>query len=100
MTMGRKPGFSDDKIYAIVKALYENPEGLWIRKLAEKTNLHPSTVTSYINNILSDLIDDTSLGSEKPILRVIKLKPYVIERLGEGMSITKILKMVSVIKNI
>ena len=82
--MGRKKGFDKRKITSIIGVLANNPEGLWLRRIAEETKLHPSTVTKYIDTLLKPLVEDVSLGGTgKPLLRVIKLKPFVLERLHE-----------------
>jgi hypothetical protein len=92
--MGRKKGFDKKKIIAIVSVLANNPDGLWLRRIAEETKLHPSTVTKYIDTLLKPLLEDISLGgSGKPLLRVIRLKPMVIERLQKGQSIDQIMKI-------
>ncbi len=97
---GRKPGYSPDKIGLILRVLAQNPDGLWLRKLAEKAGMHPSTVSRYVDNVLGSMIEDVSLGDEKPIMRVIRLKPFVLQKLEEGMDIRKIMKILSVMKNI
>ena len=92
--MPRKKGFDERKITSIIGVLADNPDGIWIRRIANETKLHPSTVTKYIDNLLKPLVEDVSLGgSGKPLLRVIKLKPFVLERLQQGKSLDKIMKI-------
>jgi len=92
--MGRKKGFDKRKISAIMAVLANNPDGLWLRRIAEETGIHHSTVAKYIDTLLEPLVEDVSLGgSGKPLLRVIRLKPFVIERLQQGESLDKILKV-------
>jgi DNA-binding IclR family transcriptional regulator len=92
--MGRKPGFDQKKVENIVKVLVKYPEGIWVRKIAEEAALHPSTVTKYLEGILSPLIEDVSLaGRERPILRIVRLKTFVVERLQEGKTIQEILNL-------
>jgi DNA-binding IclR family transcriptional regulator len=94
--MGRKPGFDTAKINVIITALYENQEGLWIRRLAKVTGLHPSTVTKYVEGAISSLVDVRVLG-EKPMLKVVSLKPIVLQKLEEGQKIGDILKYLKMI---
>jgi hypothetical protein len=99
--MGRRKGFDDKKIIAIVKALLANPDGIWLRQIARETQLSPSTVAKYLDTVLKPLIEESSLGmSSKPLLRVIKLKPFVFERLQEGKSLADIMKILRLISKI
>jgi len=92
--MPRKKGFDKGKIMSIIGVLVNNPDGIWLRRIAKETKLHPSTVTKYIDTLLKPLVEDVSLGgSGKPLLRVIKLKPFVLERLQQGKSLDKIMKI-------
>jgi len=98
---GRPSGYNINNIVAIAKVLVENPDGLWLRKIAKKANLHPNTVSNYLNTILSPLVEDISLGdNEKPIIRVIRLKPSVYKKIRDGANIIDILKFSQIIKNI
>jgi len=99
--MGRKKGFNKEKISLIITVLSRHPEGIWIRALADECKLAPNTVRHYIQGALNPLIIDTSLGrSEKPHLRVVRLKPYVLQRLSEGKNIAQILRMLKAIEEI
>ena len=92
--MGRKPGLDEKKIASIVSVLSRYPEGLWLRKLAEETGLTHATVAKYIGSALKPLVEDTSLGSgAKPLLRVIRLKPAVLEELQNGKDLQHIMKI-------
>lgn len=96
--MGRKKGFDERKIGSIIAVLYENPDGIWITRIAETTNLHPTTVTKYVEGVLRPLIIDVSLaGKERPYLRIIRLKPFVMEKLAEGRNIQQILKVLKLL---
>ena len=97
---GRKPGLDPNKIKDILIVLSENPEGLWLRQIAKQTSIHPSTVSKYIGSALKPMIEEQNLGGndeKKPIIRVIKLKPYVIEQLQQGKSVSSIYKIMKVI---
>ena len=44
---GRKPGLDPCKVGVIIEILANNPDGLWLRQIATRTRLHPSTVSRY-----------------------------------------------------
>ncbi len=99
--MGRKKGFDEKKIISIVRVLLANPEGLWLRQIAKETQLSPATVGKYMDTALASLVEENSLGrSDKPLLRVIKLKPFVFERLQEGKSLSDIMKILRLLSKI
>ena len=91
--MGRKPGYDTKKIAAIIGVLASHPDGLWLRRIAREAKLHHLTVSRYADSILKPLIEDTSLGGPKPLVRVIKLKTVVLEKLAGGKDIQKIMKL-------
>ena len=96
--MGRRKGFDGRKIAGIVGVLARNPDGLWLRQVAKELDISPTTVSKYMDGPLKPLVDDTSLGKTgKPILRVIRLKPFVLERLRQGQDINQILKFLRII---
>lgn len=99
--MGRKKGFNSKKIGLILSVLMKNQDGMWIREIARQTRMHPTTVTKYVEGVLKPLLDDVSLGNtSKHLLRIIKLKPFVIERLEQGQSLDKIMKMLNLMNKI
>lgn len=99
--MGRKKGFDEKKILSIVRALLANPDGIWLRQIAKETQLSPATVAKYLDTVLKPLVEESSLGStEKPLLRVVKLKAFVIERLQEGKTLADIMKILRLISKI
>lgn len=92
--MGRKRGFDRQKIAKIIGIMASNPEGIWLRQIARESKIHHSTVAKYIDTILKPLVEDVSLGGTgKPLLRVIRLKPFVLEKLQEGRSIEQVMKV-------
>lgn len=100
LSMGRKPGLDEKKIASIVSALSRYPDGIWLRKLAEETGLNHATVAKYIDRALKPLTEDNSLGSgSKPLLRVIRLKPVVLEELQKGKDLQHILKILKMMSN-
>ena len=99
--MGRRAGFDEKKIGSIIVVLYQNPDGIWISRIAEVTKLHPTTVTKYIEGILANLVEDTTLaGKTRAYLRIIRLKPFVIEKLREGRDIRQIMKLLRLMSKI
>lgn len=98
---GRPKGVSTEKIALIVSALYKNPEGLWLRELAKRTRLHPSTVSSYLKGVLKPVVIESMLGPEEaPILRVIRLKLVVSERLSKGEPLAEIVRSIRLLDKI
>lgn len=98
---GRPSGVDQNKLAIILKVLAENPDGLWLRKIAKKAGLHPTTVANYVDTVLRPVVDDICLGSdEKPIMRVIRLKPAVIRRLEQGATLHQILHFSEVLKGV
>lgn len=98
--MGRKPKLDNSKINNIVSVLVRYPDGIWLRRLAEETGLNHATVAKYIVRALKPLVEDTSLGgTAKPLLRVIKLKPAVLEELQKGKDLQQILKVLGMMSN-
>lgn len=99
--MGRKSGFDQNKIGLIIGVLARNPDGIWLRRIAKESGITPTTVSHYIERAIKPLVEDTSLGStEKPFLRVIKLKPFVIERLEQGYTLDQIMRTLKLLRKI
>ncbi len=99
--MGRKKGFDEKKIIAIVRVLLAHQDGVWLRQIAKETQLSPATVAKYLDTVLKSLVEESSLGhAEKPLLRVVKLKPFVMERLQEGKTLADIMKILRLISKI
>jgi len=99
-TMGRKKGFDERKIASIIVYLSKYSDGVWLRQIAQNIGLSPSTVAKYIEGVLKPLVEDTSLGhGPKPLLRVIRLKPAVLQELENGKDLQHILKLLKMINN-
>ena len=60
--MGRKRGFDEKKIAAIVGILYNNPDGTWIRRIAREAGMDNHTVAKYVDTVLRALVEDVSLA--------------------------------------
>lgn len=98
---GRPSEVDQRKLALVLRVLAENPDGLWLRRIANKASLHPTTVGNYVDRLLRPLVDDISLGSdEKPIMRVIRLKPSVLKRMEEGATLRQLLQLSQVIKEV
>ena len=87
-----------NKIALFIKTLYDNEDGLWIREISRRTGLAVSTVHHYIN-ILSPILDETLLG-EKPLMRVVRLKPEIIERIDDGLTVDEILRTIEIVREV
>lgn len=99
--MGRKKGFDERKIRKIVTVLAANPDGIWLRRIAKEAGYSPTTVTHYLRTVLGPIVEDVSLGdSAKPLLRVIRLKPFVLEKLQEGRDIRQVMKILRLVSKI
>ncbi|MBI5061098.1 MAG: hypothetical protein HZB67_02190 [Candidatus Aenigmarchaeota archaeon] len=94
---GRKRGHDPNKIAAIVAVLARNPDGIWIRKIAEETKMHPSTVSKYVDTVLHPIVEATVLGGDKPIMKVVRLQPIALAKLQEGQNIAQIIRYLSLI---
>lgn len=98
---GRPPGPDMNKVAIILRVLAEAPDGLWLREVARRANVNPMTVSNYANTILRPFLEDVSLGSEeKPILRVLRLKPWVIEKIKKGASLRELLRFSDIMKRV
>ncbi|MBI4895121.1 MAG: hypothetical protein HY831_01380 [Candidatus Aenigmarchaeota archaeon] len=96
---GRKPGSDPRKVRNIVQVLVNHQEGVWIRQIAKEAKLHPSTTTKYVEGVLAPMVDITLLGSEtgKTLLKVVKLKPIVVEKLEQGQKMSEILRFLELL---
>ena len=99
--MGRKKGFDERKIRKIVGVLAANQDGIWLRRIAKETGFSPTTVAHYLEGPVAPLLDDVSLGSgNKPILRVVRLKQLVVERLQQGDDLRKIMRLLKMMDRV
>lgn len=57
----------NEKIEKIEKILEQNPNGLWIREVARKTDLDKSTVSIYLKKHMKDKIKTKKMGNMKLI---------------------------------
>jgi hypothetical protein len=88
--MPRTANKDSKNLNLIVIALKDASEGLWIREIARRTKLDPKTVTYYVSRY-QDLFDEQTVeGPNKPVFRLIKLRPGALTRPGAMLS--KILK--------
>jgi hypothetical protein len=76
-------------IMKVVNTLAKFPDGLWLRKLARESKTTLGTLERYLSNDLKDLIDNVGPVDEKGRyfgLRLIKLKPQILQLVQEGKS--------------
>jgi predicted DNA-binding transcriptional regulator YafY len=76
-----------ERINKIIGVLAAQPDGMWLRSLAQKTKIPPATIHRYIENDLKDIVDNLGVKSAEGRyfgLRIIRLKPKIIEVLEEG----------------
>ena len=85
------------KLSLVVNTIYRSPGGIWLREISRQTGLPPSTVHYYIG-VLSPLLEDVSLGLGKGMLRVVRFKPEIQEKLSSGGSVSDVLRRVSLVK--
>jgi len=93
-----KPKYDPEIIKKILRVLIENPDGVWLSRLAKMADIPKSTTAYYLNNQLKILIEEHSLGDEKRIIRIVSLKPRVVEELNKGRSLDRIMKMIEFMK--
>lgn len=99
--MGRKKGFDERKIRKIVSVLAASPDGIWLRRIAKEADLSPTTVAKYLEGPVAPLLDDVSLGTGgKPILRVVRLKALVLERLQQGDDLRQIMRLLKMMSRV
>lgn len=65
-----KKGCDNNKINKIKKILKENPQGLWVREIARKTNLDKSTVSIYLAKYMKNEVEVTSISGLVKIYRL------------------------------
>jgi hypothetical protein len=98
--MPRPKGVDPAKMASIFKVLTKYPEGTWIRRLAKEAGVHPTTATKYVEGPLAPMVEISSLGSGegRPLLKVVRLKPIVLQRLEEGLTFEQIMRLLQVIR--
>lgn len=57
----------DKKLKALLRALREHPEGLWVRELAREARLDKSTVSRYLEKYLKKDVQAEFWGRNKVI---------------------------------
>ena len=91
-------GLDERKVLSMVQVLLSNPDGLWLRQLPKEAQLAPSTVSRYLDTVLASLVEDTPPGGQKPFLRVVNLKPFVIRRLEAGQNLADIMRVLRLVR--
>jgi hypothetical protein len=95
-----RPKYNPETIKKLMSILVKYPDGIWMSKLAREADVPLSTTSYYLDNQISAFIDEQTLGEEREIIRVIKLKPFVFQKLQEGMNLQKIMKIIKLIKDV
>jgi len=72
--MPRPKGPDEIKIQKIRTILKENPQGIWVREIARKSNLDDSTVSRYLAEYMADEIEYTHPYVKGDLIKVVKLK--------------------------
>ena len=86
------------KLAKLVKVMYDNPDGLWIRQMARVSGLPVSTVHHYLQ-MLSPLTEETQLG-ERPLMRVVRFRPEIMKKLDQGMSVNELVRIIRILKSV
>lgn len=68
-----KKGPDKEKIKRLRQILRKNPNGIWVRELARKSNMAKTTVSYYINKFLKNEIEEILSGG-KGFVKIIRLK--------------------------
>lgn len=92
-----RPKYDKKTVESLLKALVENPDGIWLSKLAKEADVPISTTAYYMDNQLSDLVVERSFGGKKPVIRVISLRPRVLQSLQKGISFDRIVRLMEII---
>ena len=92
-----KPKYNPDTVKRLISVLFKNPDGVWLSRLSRLSGVPLSTTSYYLNNQIRVLVDERTVGGEKPLVRVISLKPRVLEGLSEGKSVSSLLKLMKLI---
>jgi len=97
-----KPKNDPQKIIKIVQVLSKYPEGVWIRRIAKEANVNHKTVSRYLAGPLATLVEESSLGNAeaKPLMRIVRLKPMVLDRLHQGDTIKKVLRLTGFLEGV
>jgi predicted DNA-binding transcriptional regulator YafY len=90
------------RINKIIGILAANPDGVWLRHLAQEAKIPPASLHRYIEKDMSDIVD--SLGVKDANgkyfgLRIIRLKPRIIEIIELG-GMDKLKSFLEMSKNI
>lgn len=92
-----RPKYDKNTVESLLKVLVNHPDGVWLSKLAKEADIPISTTAYYMDNQLSDLVFERSFGDKKPVIRVISLRPRVLESLKKGVSFDRIVRLMKII---
>jgi DNA invertase Pin-like site-specific DNA recombinase len=71
--MPRKLGPDAEKVNKIRKILKKNPNGLWVREIARKSELDKSTVSIYLSRYMTDEVENIFTSKNKWI-KIVRLR--------------------------
>ncbi|MFP4045984.1 MAG: hypothetical protein ACLFS3_02910 [Candidatus Aenigmatarchaeota archaeon] len=83
------------KVKNLLSTLRKYPQGIWLRKLSRESDISPSTVHYYINNVVdSFIVSQGAKDSEGKYfgIRLIKLREGVRKQLDSGKTVEYLLK--------
>lgn len=90
-----KGGPDLNKVENIIDTLRRFPQGIWLRKLSRESEMPPSTVKYYLDEIIDSFIDSQGARDDEGNffgIRLIKLKDGIKKQLESGKSIEYLLR--------
>ncbi len=95
-----KPPYDRRIAIRLLKVLLEHPEGIWLSKLAKESRVAVSTTSHYLDHHLSALVEETRIGEEKSVIRIVRLKSQIYEKCCKSSNpIRDLLRTIDIIKN-
>lgn len=94
-----RPKYDKETVESLLKVLVKHPDGVWLSKLAKEADVPISTTAYYLDNQLKNLVYERAFGDRKPVIRVVSLRPRVLESLEKGVSFSRIVRLMKIISN-
>ena len=97
-----RPKIDSQKIIKIISVLAQYPDGIWLRRIAKESGVDAKTISKYLAGPLATLVEESSLGNAeaKPLMRIVRLKPMVLDRLHQGDTIKKVLRLTGFLEGV
>ena len=76
-----------EKIRRIIRVLFTNPDGIWLRKLSRESKMPLSTIHYYLERKIQFLVENVGAKNEEGHffgIRIIRLKSGVFNQLSKG----------------